>query len=432
MNLRETKIIEFAQLLLIAALISLMTSPPLANFFEILVFFLFFTSPLLRQRLWEFFTKPVGWWLLAFIAMLSGALFYGIAPKNIILQNLFSWRRLLLLPIAASLFMGNPLAKRRASISYLYACAVFSLYSYVSYAFPLYLHWVAEPGVVVRNHATQGMFFSVSILIGITALHHNWFENKWQKFLCIGILVLLFLNISLLMTGRSGYVALLVMLGSYFAINKLRNLSIHNLAVTACAIALIAGAFVLSPVASKKIAQAYNETVLADENIRNNVYTSVGVRVMFWRTTLQIIPHHPVFGVGTAGFDQAYANEIIGKSGLAGLLTGDPHNQYLKIAVEQGLLGLIIFLGLLFMVARQPVNQPFKNMGICVLLAWCGTSLANAHFSTFSEGHFIWIWLGIMLSTESQAPSPSEPVKDKTIKLRTVPTTSHFAEKSAC
>jgi O-antigen ligase len=167
-------------------------------------------------------------------------------------------------------------------------------------------------------------------------------------------------------------------------------------------VVLISTTLFLSPVANKKITQAYEEAVHFDKNIYNNVYTSIGVRIMFWRNTLSIIPEHPFIGVGTAGFEQVYAKAVAGQPHLAGLLTNDPHNQYMKFAIEQGLFGLAIFLGLVIAVARQAANEPYRTLGISVLLTWCCTSLGNAHFSTFSEGHFIWIWLGIMLATDSR------------------------------
>jgi hypothetical protein len=43
----------------------------------------------------------------------------------------------------------------------------------------------------------------------------------------------------------------------------------------------------------------------------------------------------------------------------------------------------------------------YFHLGIGVLLAWCATSLFSSHFSTFTEGRFIYIWLGIMLASES-------------------------------
>ena len=46
------------------------------------------------------------------------------------------------------------------------------------------------------------------------------------------------------------------------------------------------------------------------------------------------------------------------------------------------------------------VSQPYRLIVLTTLTGWCATSLANSHFSTFHEGHFIWFWLGAMLALE--------------------------------
>ena len=114
-----------------------------------------------------------------------------------------------------------------------------------------------------------------------------------------------------------------------------------------------------------------------------------------------MIKKNPVFGIGTGAFEEGLNLEIKDLAGPAATKTNDPHNQYLKIMVEQGLIGFVAFLGVIFsaFVARN-ASQPYRLVGLAVLLSWCATSLANSHFSTFHEGHFIWFWLGAMLASE--------------------------------
>jgi O-antigen ligase len=84
---------------------------------------------------------------------------------------------------------------------------------------------------------------------------------------------------------------------------------------------------------------------------------------------------------------------------MDGMPTHDPHNQFLKIAAEHGLLGLAVFLALLAAAFRQRgAPPPYRLLGLGVLAAWCATSLFNSHFSTFAEGRFIWLWLGACLA----------------------------------
>jgi hypothetical protein len=42
----------------------------------------------------------------------------------------------------------------------------------------------------------------------------------------------------------------------------------------------------------------------------------------------------------------------------------------------------------------------YGYLGLSVLAAWCVTSLFSSHFSTFAEGRFIWLWLGVCLARD--------------------------------
>src|SRR5262249_6299661 len=78
-----------------------------------------------------------------------------------------------------------------------------------------------------------------------------------------------------------------------------------------------------------------------------------------------------------------------------------PHNQFLKILGEQGLIGLAAFLFFIYRALTCRSPSPYREIAAAVLIAWCMTSLANSHFSTFVEGRFIFFWLGAMLATPS-------------------------------
>jgi pheromone shutdown protein TraB len=94
-----------------------------------------------------------------------------------------------------------------------------------------------------------------------------------------------------------------------------------------------------------------------------------------------------LLGHGAGNFGNVYNSTITSDQ----LQTSDPHNQYLKILVENGLIGLIIFIIILSLIIfRWQDNQISVN----ILIIWLITSLFNSHFSTFAEGTLIWALLG--------------------------------------
>ena len=87
--------------------------------------------------------------------------------------------------------------------------------------------------------------------------------------------------------------------------------------------------------------------------------------------------------------------------------TGDPHNQFLKIWGEQGIVGLIAFLFFIYRALAFPALMPYRQLAGAVLVGWCATSLANSDFSTFAEGHLIFFWVGAMLGGQPTAGANS-------------------------
>src|SRR6185295_7873110 len=107
--------------------------------------------------------------------------------------------------------------------------------------------------------------------------------------------------VMVMVKGRTGYVVLagLVLLWSG---SNLRSKGV----IAALALA-VAGFAVIYQVSSSFHARV-NETTKDAALWRPGVAagTSVGLRLEFYRNTVEIVKHHPLLGVGTGGFFKAY------------------------------------------------------------------------------------------------------------------------------
>jgi O-antigen ligase len=72
---------------------------------------------------------------------------------------------------------------------------------------------------------------------------------------------------------------------------------------------------------------------------------SVNIRLKHYSDAWQLFKQKPLFGMGTGGFPGGY-----------------PHNIFLEIAAENGLLGLVIFLCFLFTVCQRGYQFLNKNI----------------------------------------------------------------------
>lgn len=381
--------------LVFAVVIGLVTAPPLANLAELLLVIVMLSSSELRRRLWQTWQQPLVKWLLAFYAMILIGLLYSIAPSGTAGSMASGWRKLLLLPLALALF-DDGRWKFRFLSAFTAAMAICAIASFIVLVLHIDVPIAAmEPGILLRNHATQGMVFAVAAFgAALMAL-----EVTWRKYrpLFIAETILLIANVILVSTGRSGYLVLLIctltgLIGWIF--NKHRP-GFKELALAGLAAILVVGALFVAPSSRERIALAIRE--VQQYNQATEV-TSMGIRVIFWKNTIELIGERPLLGYGTGAFGEAYGHKVAGRTGVAGTPAGDPHNQYMKIAAEHGLIGLGIFACFLITALRGRVPGPWRIMNIGVLLGWCASSLANSHFSTFAEGSFIYAWIGIMLS----------------------------------
>ena len=107
----------------------------------------------------------------------------------------------------------------------------------------------------------------------------------------------------------------------------------------------------------------------------NCLLSSVNIEVF-----LSVFTH--ILGEGTGGYEKAFVDHVKDQEGQENFIHHDPHNQFLKIFAELGIMGLVSFLRAALFQRTTPF---YFDLSLGVLLAWCGTSLFSSHFSTFTE-----------------------------------------------
>jgi O-antigen ligase len=157
-----------------------------------------------------------------------------------------------------------------------------------------------------------------------------------------------------------------------------------------------------SPNVRSRVADAFHDIATVDQSAEG---TRFGQRWVYWHNAGRMIADHPVFGVGTGGFQTGYAPYVRGVEDWRGAETGDPHNQYLKFQAEQGVFGLAAFLFFIWRTLRWPAPMPRRALAAAGLIGWCAISFFSSEFSTHNQGRMIFFWLGAMLGGQSASGS---------------------------
>jgi O-antigen ligase len=393
--------VAIARVLLLGVVVAMLMSTSVAIGFEFLTYIAFavFSGP--RRRLVQALRDPIVIGLLPFAAMVLIATFYGPTSWPNALNALVGWRRMLLLPLAAAVF-DDDASKRLACKAFVAICTIGALGSFAT-AWTGYSILRTEPGIPFHNYAVQGISLAVAITICVAALvrPETFAGDRWlgdRRIMAIAAAVMM-VDVVFVLRGRSGYLSLAIMavaVVTFLVRGTWRAKARAGLAALLCA-GVILGS---SAHVRDRIGQALGDIETVDQVSEP---TSIGWRVVFLRNTLRMVRDHPLFGVGTGGFLDGYQPYVEGVSGWQGEGTGDPHDQFLKVMGEQGLLGVAALLFLIFRAFTCPAPTPYRQVGAAVLIGWCATSLANSHFSTFVEGRLIFFWLGAMLATQTSA-----------------------------
>lgn len=393
-NVLDTNPLNLARFFVILDLVAILFSPPVSTFSEIALLVIFLTSSPVRLKILAATKQPLVKASLVFYLLISIATLWSVGTFSETFGMWWGWRKLLLIPIVVGVF-DEELWKDRFIITLIVVTTLSALLSWFGWLFDFIFYKYAV-GIVIKNHAMQGMIFSVAAFAGAILLRESSVVSSY-KFLGLLVSILILISNVLYVTpGRSGYIAVLILAMIFIWTSVSGKQRYWGSAI---AILLLGILLYSSTTARNRIYQAYNEFVNYQQT---QEYNSIGIRVVMLKKTYNIIMERPLFGHGTGGYTEAYRHQITqDETGWRAQVSSDPHNQYLTVTAEQGIFGLIVFLAFIFSAFFQKETGKYRILGLAILLVWCATSLFSSHFSTFSEGRFLYLWCGAMLALRS-------------------------------
>lgn len=408
-----SRIEHFARAVVAAALCGAAFSPPLTNVGLALMLLAFAFLPEARARLRALLHEPIAQATLALFAVMALAMLWSEVSWPQRLLGLWQWRPLLLMLPLLALF-PSAASKRHLAAVYVAFATAGALLSFVAFALGKAAIAGDPPGTVLRNPSTQSMALAMGLTLAIAlAVQCRSARARGLLSLAAGIVAL---NLLFVTTGRSGHAAaavVLLVLLLMLAGGRRRLVGLLALPVLGAMVVMA------SPVIQQRFALGWHEVQSVD---RLQEISSMGMRVVMWRKSMELVRAAPWFGHGTGSFAAAYGK--LARDTTAAWRarpSADPHNQYLYVSASGGILGLVFFLLWIGTLAAQalkasvqPAARPWAAAALALLLAWCVTSLFSSHFQTFSEGHLIAIALGVLLAPQRAPESRAAQAASKT------------------
>ncbi len=130
---------------------------------------------------------------------------------------------------------------------------------------------------------------------------------------------------------------------------------LQRVVVPVVVVALVAGAYVISPLARDRVEKAVAEVGAALS--AHKVTTSQGQRLALASVSWHALKDRPVVGHGLGAWRSEFAKRVPPQWGGAIGRHTSPHNEYLHIAVQLGLMAALIYAGIWFSVLRLGVTQ---------------------------------------------------------------------------
>lgn len=353
-----------------------------------------------RKKLDTIAANPVALAALALFAILAAGLLYGVRNPGDGLRFLGKYDELLFIPLFVTLFQEA----RMREIALRWFCAAMILTFLVAELVAL---GALDGSALLNRPPGYPGAFKASITHGLLASFAAflfallaWRERDWPRRALFAVLALVAVkNVFLVSISRTAYVVLaLLVLYFFFILYRKRGLAIAGLLLAVLFAALYGG----SPGFRERV-----DTVVADSGNWQSRWSSresVTVRQEWYRESLGIVLDHPVLGAGTGSFPRAYADAVAGRN-LAP--TQNPHNEYLLIAVQTGLVGLALLLHLFWRhlaLARRLASPLETHLAHGLLITIAVGCLFNSLLLDHAEG-LLYAWLTGVLFAGLQSQS---------------------------
>ncbi len=192
--------------------------------------------------------------------------------------------------------------------------------------------------------------------------------------------------------GRSGYI-IFCLLFIWLLWSRWRWKGIIYAFFSIAIIALTA--YFFSPAFNGRLQESIHDIRVFQSGQDN---TSLGLRAEFVKNSLQLIKQHPIFGAGTGSFGSRYISLSVPDY----LRTNNPHNQYVYVWVQWGLLGLILLLWVFYVqwhdsqLLASPMRQITQGLVISIAIG----SLANSWLLDTTEGHFYVYFIALTFASQ--------------------------------
>jgi O-antigen ligase len=294
----------------------------------------------------------------------------------------------------------------QACLAFLASCALLAMFSWIVLLDPAWkLTATASAGVPVKNYIDQSQEFTLcAFALALPALSFWRGGSAIATAACLALILLFVTNMVFVAAARTALLCIAVLLVLF----AWRHLSRRAaLLLLAGAIAASALAWTASPYLRQRIVDIAVEYQHGHEDISR---ASTAQRLTYWRKSVSAFAEAPLLGHGTGSIKRQFERAATGESRLDAEIVSNPHNQTLNVAVQWGLLGVVLLYAMWFAHLRLFSGEGLAAwIGLVVVVQNIASSLLNSHLFDFHEGWIYALGVGIAGGMAMKAKAGHQP-----------------------
>jgi O-antigen ligase len=305
-------------------------------------------------------------------------------------KGLDGFVKLLAIPFLMVQFRRSD-AAMRVFVSFLTACVVLLVASWVVAVWPNLPKGSTDFAVTVKSYIVQSIEFTICaaamLYLAVAAAR----DRRWPLFVGLLVLALGFLhNVLFLAISRTT----LVVIPALVLVYGMRWYGRRGLAGALLAVVIVGlAAAVISPTLRDRVSEILTAT---DRHSYLGDVTSSEERLVFWKKSIRFIAEAPVVGHGTGTIEQLFAHSAVGQTGVRSLASANPHNQSFAVGIQLGLMGVFVLWAMWashVLVFRG--NSLTMWIGLVIVTQNIVGSLFNSFLFDFTEGWLYVIGFGV-------------------------------------
>ncbi len=243
--------------------------------------------------------------------------------------------------------------------------------------------------VPVKDYIIQSGVFALCSVALLDRAVAVWGKSRAKSVFLTGAAFVFIANIVFIALSRTS----LVIIIGLFALLGVRHFERRALAgFVATGLAVAAIAWSTSPYLRSRVTNIATEL---DSSRAPANETSSGLRVGFWKMSLNIVRDAPLLGHGTGSTPAMLAQKAAADPTAPSGAT-NPHNQVLATAIPLGLCGVVLLLAMWIAHFRMFLHTGHAAwIGLSVVAQNCIGSLFNSHLFDFTQGWLYAFGVGI-------------------------------------